>query len=153
TVSAGTAPPRPLLLGEQGLQALAGSRTDPIYWAGARPGTTYEVTRTESGHIFVRYLPTGAGAAARGSTYLTVATYPQPNAPAQLPPAPRRSGSVTIRVAGGGLFVSAAARPTNFYLAYPGAHEQVEIYDPPAPEALRFARSGRVRPFSASAQA
>src|SRR5919108_40576 len=31
----------------------------PIYWAGPRPGTTYEYTETSSGNVYVRYLPKG----------------------------------------------------------------------------------------------
>src|SRR3954452_23185857 len=38
-----------------GLRSFAGTVPMPVYWAGTRPHTTYELTRTDSGNIFVRY--------------------------------------------------------------------------------------------------
>src|SRR5689334_21415961 len=40
----------------QGLHDLASSADHPVYWAGERPGQRYELTITDQGNIFVRYL-------------------------------------------------------------------------------------------------
>ena len=54
------------------------AKTDrPIYWAGTRPGTRFELTRTRRGKSFVRYLPGGVEAGDKRPAFLTVATYPQ----------------------------------------------------------------------------
>jgi hypothetical protein len=41
------------------LTALPATVHHPVYWAGPKPGFTYELTRTSSGLIFIRYLPNG----------------------------------------------------------------------------------------------
>ena len=51
--------PHPVAASVAKLKALSTSLNQPIYWAGAKAGTTYELTQSTSG-IFVRYLPKGA---------------------------------------------------------------------------------------------
>src|SRR6266511_3847988 len=41
------------------LRALPKSVGHPIYWAGRKPGQTYELTQTSSGNIYIRYLTAG----------------------------------------------------------------------------------------------
>ncbi len=40
-----------------GLKSVAVQAQHAVFWAGARPGVTYELTRGVDGRIFVRYLP------------------------------------------------------------------------------------------------
>src|SRR5436190_14285815 len=39
------------------LRALPGQVGHDVYWAGKKTGYTYELTQTNQGNIFVRYLP------------------------------------------------------------------------------------------------
>ena len=128
-----------------GLSAIAALRRSPVYWAGPRGGVVYEVTETTDGYVFVRYLPRGAEVGTPRHL-LTVATYPRGDAYGDVQAAARRPGAVAVTLGGGGLAVYDERKPTSVYVAYPGAHEQVEIYDPAASEALRLAQSELVTP-------
>lgn len=112
-----------------GLTALAKALRRSIYWAGARPGVTYELTAPSDGRVFVRYLPGGVPVGS-SRAYLTIGTYPVADAYAVTRGLLRRRGVVSVPVGGGGVAVYSAARPTNVYVAYPGVAEQVEVYSP-----------------------
>jgi hypothetical protein len=127
-----------------GLNALSGLRGQPVYWAGARPGAVYEVTEN-AGHVYVRYLRSGAQLGSLQPDFLTVATYPRPDAYADVEAAAKRPGAVTITLPGG-LAVYDQATPTSVYLAYRASTQQVEVYSPSALEARRVVESGLVRP-------
>ena len=102
----------------------------PLYWAGQRRGTTYELTQTPDGRVYVRYLPHGVQVGS-GRPYLTVGTYPVANAYATTKAAASKPGAVPIRISGGIAFYD-KSRPTSVYLAFPGVDEQIEVYDPSA---------------------
>jgi len=72
-------PVGPVGLSESGLRTLAAAVRQPIYWAGPKKDYLYELTRTRDRKIFIRYLPPGATVGAK-RPYLTIATYPYPNA-------------------------------------------------------------------------
>lgn len=135
----------PRIATTDGLSALSGLRGEPIYWAGARAGTVYEVTENTAGQMFVRYLPSGTQRGSPRADFLAVATYPRPDAYADIQAAAKRPGAVTIELPGG-LAVYDEATPTSVYLAYRGSTQQVEVYSPSALEARRVVESGRVRP-------
>lgn len=61
-----------------------------VYWAGTRRGFSYELT--ESGCVFVRYLPHGVAAGDRRARFLTIGIYPDPHAFRNLERAARRPG-------------------------------------------------------------
>src|SRR5207244_701046 len=44
------------------LRTLAASLGQPVYWAGPEPGHRYELRRTNTGAVFLRYLPRGVKA-------------------------------------------------------------------------------------------
>lgn len=119
----------------------------PVYWIGARPGTTYEVTRTADGRVFVRYLPSGTEVGA-DRPYLTVGTYPVANALQVTRGLASGNGSARLQAAPGAVAFYARSRPTNIYEAFPGVHYQVEVYDPSSAEGRRLVRSNRVVPIS-----
>jgi hypothetical protein len=131
------------------LNAFAGSIGHPIYWVGPQPSFTYELSRTGGGRVYIRYLPAGVKAGSASPNYLTVGTYPQPNAFATLRATAQRQGTRTIRLAGGGRAFQYKARPTSVYLAYPRSNYQIEIFDPSPKRALRLVASGRVTPVGA----
>jgi hypothetical protein len=127
------------------LRALPGKLGHTVYWAGPRSGVTYELTLTDSGRVFVRYLPAGArlGTSTR---YLFVATFPLKNAFSVAKKAAQRSDAVPISVDGGVGFYSRSS-PTNVYLAFPGSNYEVEVFDPDARQAGELVRSGQIEPI------
>jgi hypothetical protein len=127
-----------------GLSAVSGLRGQPVFWAGARPGAVYEVTES-AGQVFVRYLVSSTQLGSPRPDFLTVATYPRPDAYADIEAAAKRPGAMTIELPGG-LAVYDEATPTSVYLAYRGSTQQVEVYSPSALEARRVVESGLVRP-------
>jgi hypothetical protein len=133
------------LTSEQGLVSLQDQLGHPIYWAGA--GKRLELTRTNQGNVYVRYLKSGA-ATTKGqrSPYTTISTYPFKDATAGLKAVSKRPGTVVDRSRKGALVVYNKKRPTNVYLARDGENVEVEIYDPSPKRALRLATSGKVRP-------
>ena len=136
-----------LRLSESSLKALAASLGRPVFWAGRRPRTSYEVVRASRGELYVRYLPRARRARQDGRAVLTIATYPQPNALARLRAEARQRGLTTVRLRGGGLAVFDPRVPTNVYLARPRSGFQIEVYDPSPGIARRLVVSGRVTPL------
>jgi len=128
------------------LRAFAESESIPVYWAGPRPGFTYELTETAKCNVYIRYLPCGVEIGDRRPDYTTIGTYPYKNAYSTLQALGTRTGTRVRRVAGGGIVVVSSQSPKSVYLGFPGQDYQVEVYDPSARRALRLATSGRVRP-------
>jgi hypothetical protein len=137
----------PQALSPAELHSVAAS-AGPIYWAGPRRGKIYEVTRTGEGRVYVRYLQRAADVGSPRPDSLTVATYPEKNAFGQIQAASRRAGAVTIQLAGGGLAVYDQARPTSLYLAYPGAKQQIEVFDPSPSRARLLVKAGQIQPVA-----
>ncbi len=133
----------PVAVSPSGLRTMSSTLKQPIYWAGARRGYTYELTRTSDAKIFVRYLPPGVKVGAKGANYLIVATYPFPNALNGLKAV---SKGRTIPISGNGIAVVDGSYPKSVHLAFPGVDYQVEVYDPKPATALSVATSGDVRP-------
>ena len=133
----------PVGLSAAGLQAQSGSLHQPIFWAGPKAGYTYELTRTSTGRVYVRYLPPGAAVGAKGASYLVVATYPFPNALTALK---KVSGGKGVALPGRGLAVVNTRYPKSVYVAFPGVDYQIEVYDPSPRTARKVALSGAVRP-------
>lgn len=130
------------------LRTLAEKAAAPIYWAGTRPGKRFELTRTRTGKVFVRYLPPGVMAGDKRPAFLTVATYPQRDAYSVTADSSRKAGMVSKPTPSGGLAVWRRKRPHSVYLAYPGGNQLVEVFSPDAEEAQRLALAGLVGPVS-----
>jgi hypothetical protein len=126
------------------LTALPATVHHPVYWAGPKPGFTYELTRTSSGLIFIRYLPNGVPLGTNQPRYLTIGTYPVKNAFAAVRAIAKRSGTPPMSISGGGIAVQDATHPTSVYLAYPGSDYQIEVFDPSPTAARRTAVSGAI---------
>ena len=116
----------------------------PLYWLGRKPGVTYELTQTDAGAVFVRYLPSGV-APGVNRPHLTVATYPFPGAFAALRRTAAQNPTGTIRLSGGGLAVVDAGYPNSIHVAYPGVPYQVEVFAPSPARARAVVSSGQVR--------
>jgi hypothetical protein len=145
TTSTTTTPAKaigPVGLSAKGLRTLTQSVKQPIYWAGAKSGYLYELTRTTTGKIFVRYLPPGVKVGSKKATFLIVATYPVPNAFKSLK---NLSSQHHFSIPGGGIAVVDKAHPQSVHLAFPGVNYQFEVYDPSPARSLQIAKSGDVR--------
>lgn len=128
------------------LRALSDQVGHPIYWIGPRPRRTYELTRTSSGRIFIRYLPPGAEIGNRSADYTIVGTYPVSDALDVLRKLSTQEGEKGVLAPGGGLAVYSIEAPNNVYVAFPGSDVQIEVFDPRPQRALRLVTSGRVAP-------
>lgn len=127
------------------LKALATSVGHAVYWIGAKPGTTYEVRTTSSGSVYLRYLPRGVRVGVN-KPYLTIGTYPVPNAFRVTTRLSRKPGAVPIEIGSDGVAFYSEARPTNVYVAYRGVDVQIEVYDPSANRAHDLVASKVLRP-------
>jgi hypothetical protein len=141
-----TAATGPVAATPAALRALSAEVGHPIYWVGPQRGSTYELTRTASGRIFIRYLPSGAKVGNRRASYTIVGTYPVSKALQVLQDLSKQPGEKSTPAPGGGLAVYSTSSPTNVYVAYPGSDVQIEVFDPSAARALRLVTSGRVAP-------
>jgi hypothetical protein len=131
------------------LNEFAGSLGHPVYWAGAQPRFTYELSHTKDGRVYIRYLPLGATVGSTKANYLTVGTYPQRHAFRTIRAAAKSQGVRALDIAGGGVAFQYKSRPTHVYLAYPGSDYQIEVFDPAPAVALRLVTSGQIKPVGA----
>jgi hypothetical protein len=120
----------PALLTRTGLEHVAEAVGHPVYWAGDRAGYSYELTVTAGGRVFVRYLPQGVSAGDPRADFVTVGTYPDAGAYANLERAARRSDATSVRLDDGGLTVVSSKAPSSAYVGWPGSKYQVEVFDP-----------------------
>jgi hypothetical protein len=130
------------------LRTIAERIPHPVYWAGARPGRDYELTRTRDGRIYIRYLPSGTRVGSARGDFLTVGTYPQDAAFQTVKATARKQGAATIRLSAGGIAFQDRNRPTSAYVAYPGSNFQIEVFHPSATRALRIVRAGGLVPLA-----
>ena len=129
---------QPVAASRHRLRVLAASLGHPIFWLGPEPGYTYELTQTQNGKIYIRYLPHGVRVGS-AKPYLTVATYPFPGAF----PAIQR-----LTQARGALAVVDGQYPKSIHLAYPGSNFQVEVYDPLPSTTRKIVASREIVPVS-----
>jgi hypothetical protein len=132
----------------QGLQQLAASVDHPVYWAGERPGKSYELTISDQGNIFVRYLDPNTPVGSRSVTSLTIGTYPVQNAYEALQGIAKKPGSKTGKTPDGGFVVTNEGTPQSVYIAYPNSDHEIEVYDPDPKTAFSLATSGAVVPIT-----
>lgn len=137
----------PVAASQADLVDLSGSLDQPVYWAGKQPGTTQlELTQTQDGNVYVRYLTNNAPVSSAKPSYLTVGTYPFPDAYHALQVIAKRPGGIEKDVADDGLVVTNRNSPKSVYLAYPDQDVQVEVYDPHPAKALELVTSGAIAP-------
>ena len=139
-------PVGPVVLSAAQLEHFAAGAGQPVYWAGPRSGYVYELTRTLSGRVFVRYLPQGYVAGDTRPEFMTVATYRTSAAYDDLRRATKTGGSATA-VAGGGSAVTWHHSTTNVYLAYPHTNYQVEVFNPVPGHARKLLLNGAIVPI------
>ena len=128
------------------LRQLAKDVGHPIYWIGPAANTTYELTKTSSGRIFVRYLTNGVSVGTQSASYTLIGTYPFTKPYKTLQELSAKSGEESFSAPASGLAVYSKDHPTNIYLAYPGSNVEIEVYDPSPSRARSLIREGRVAP-------
>jgi hypothetical protein len=127
----------------QQLRAVDSSAGKALYWVGPRSGMTYELTETDDGRVYVRYLP-GGTKVRDPSPHTTVGTYPFRNPVAAVEAIANDTGGQTFSIAGGGLAAVDGNHPTSVYVAFPRSNYQIEVFDPSASRARRLVSSGLV---------
>jgi hypothetical protein len=135
---------QPVAVSEAQLKEVARAQDTPVYWAGARSGTTYEVTRIARGGIYIRYLTGDARPGDPRPRFLTIGTYPQPNAYAVVDAAGRRPGYITRTTRSGALVVYGRRRDQSVYFTFPNAAFQVEVFGPTPRQALSLVLGGEI---------
>jgi hypothetical protein len=135
----------PTIVSQAQLERFAGSLDYPVYWAGPKPGFSYELTAT-NGRVWVRYLPAGVKAGDPRPNFLVIGTYRQPHGFDGLLAAAKQPDSLSKRIADGGLLVFSSERPTSVYFGYPGVKYQVEVYAPSAKSARALVVDGKATP-------
>ena len=113
----------------------------PVYWAGERPGSELELTETEDGSFYVRYLSGGAEPGDERPIFLTVGTYPVPDAIGAVRRSAREAQVDPKKLPDGGLAFVPPTNTSSVYVAYPGSDYQIEIYHPDPATALDIART------------
>jgi len=136
---------RPKAVTVQQLGALESSVAHPVYWVGPRSGTTYELTETSDGRIYLRYLPRGTKVG-DPRPHTTVGTYPFKNPVAAVKAVAKQTGRRPFSIASGGVAAVDGTHPTSVYAAFPGSNYQIEVFDPSPARAHRLVSSGLVVP-------
>jgi hypothetical protein len=138
-------PPAPeqVALTVAGLKQRAKELGHPVYWVGPKAGFTYELTEAANGQIVIRYLPPGTSAGTAGE-FLTVGTYPYPNALAAIRGLTTAGDVAKVELAGGGLAVVDKNSAKSIHIAFPGVDYQVEVFDSTAAAALQVVSRGLV---------
>jgi hypothetical protein len=137
-------PGRPAAATAAELRSVAKQLGHPVFWAGPKPGYTYEVTETSNGSAYVRYLPPGVKVGDPRADFLIVATYPFRGALAAVR---RTAGGVApLRLHDQGVAVVDRSYPESIHLAFPGVAYEIEVFDPSPATTLKVVDSGRVAP-------
>jgi hypothetical protein len=134
---------RPTAATVQQLRAHESSVGHPVYWIGSKAGTIYELTESNGGRIYIRYLPRGREVG-DPEPHTTVGTYPFRNPIAAVRAIAKDTGTRTFSVAGGGLAAVDGDHPTSVYVAFPRSNVQIEVFDPSAARARGLVSSGLV---------
>jgi len=136
----------PQLVSQQQLAAYAKTLPNPVYWAGPQQSLSYELTKTAGGSTYVRYLPKGVAAGDPRPIFLTVGTYPRPNAFATVQQAAKQNPRSAVNLPAGGLAVPSPRSAKSVYLSYPKSPVLVEIFSTNPARSLSLARQRAIVP-------
>jgi hypothetical protein len=130
------------------LLAKAGSLSGPAYWIGPRAGTSsYELTDTPDGRIYIRYLTGGAEAGDPRPGFLTIGSYPVAEAAKALEGVAKGGEGQTLSHRSGYEVLSSSGA-TNAYVVFDEQPDvQVEVFSPQTGEAAELATSGALKPL------
>jgi hypothetical protein len=129
------------------LKALPASVGHDVYWAGSKPGYTYELTKTNDGKVYIRYLPSGVQVNDKRPDFLTVGTYLFLHAYTAARRASRSGTSFKATLPGGGIAYTRKKFPRSVFFTYPGSDYMQEVYDRSPKRARSLVTKGQVRPI------
>ena len=135
----------PIVLNAAELKARVTALNQEAYWIGPVAGYSYELTRTATKAVYVRYVPAGVKAGANEGQYLVIATYPFAGALAAVKAV---DNGHPLKVAGskGAIAAVESGKPTNVRVAFPNVDYQIEVYAPSPQGALAAATSAALKP-------
>ncbi len=147
TTQATVTPVGPIVLSEAGLKARVAALDQLVYWIGPVTGTRYELKRTMTGDVYVRYLPPGVDARDRPGRLCR-------DRDVSLQGSVRRGQSFTAegKIAhgcgreGSGIASIERGSRRNVHVAFPHLDYQVEVYAPRAKAARKLATGGSLTP-------
>jgi hypothetical protein len=129
------------------VKALPASVGHDVYWAGPRRGYTYELTKTNDGKIYIRYLPPGVQVNDKRPDFLTVGTYLYPHAFAAAKRGSRSGTAFKTTLPGGAIAYTRKKFPRSVFFAYPGSDYLQEVYDRSPKRARSLVIKGQVKPI------
>lgn len=129
------------------LEAQAADLPHTAYWIGSRDGTdSYELTLTGEGLVYVRYLTDGAEAGDQRADFLTVGSYPLPDASSALKTAAQTGDQELAQE--DGYETLTGGDGNNAYVVFADEPDiQVEVYSATPGEADDLVSSGAVEPL------
>ncbi len=136
----------PVGLSESELLEKAGSFPTPAYWVGPQPGTDqYELTQTDDGRIYVRYLTGSGEVGAQTPDYLTVGTYPVAGAKEALRRSKAEGGTgALLELPGRDVLEGGSGQ--NVYVVFNDQPDlQIEVFDPTPGRAIQLATKGELQ--------
>jgi hypothetical protein len=118
------------------------------YWVGPDPtAEQYELTSTADGRIYIRYLTAGAEPGVELPSFLSVGTYPVPDALQALRDSEAAGGTKGLSREDG-YWMLQGGSGQNVYVVFDHQPDlQIEIFDPMPGGALKLARSAALRPL------
>jgi hypothetical protein len=140
TTDPGVTPIYPVLLTQAELETRIRDLNQTVYWIGPVKGDNYELTRTTTNNVFIRYLPKDVPVNGEPGRHLVIGTYPYRDALNAL----KASGTgtpITLTSTPPGIAVVDTKTPTNVRVAFKGLDFQIDVYDPKAADALKYATS------------
>jgi hypothetical protein len=145
---AGSAETNAVALSESELLARVSSLAQPAFWVGPRAGTSsYELSTTPDGRVYIRYLTGGAEAGDPRPNFLTVGTYPVDEAQTALRDASRAAKGKQSLSKQNGYEVLSASEANDAYVVFDNQpNVQIEVFSPQAGEAAELAKSGALKP-------
>ena len=119
----------------------------PVFWAGNRAGSEYEVRDDASGNVHFRYLTGGAPAGDTEQTFLDIGTYPFTGAYKATKSLANGDGVVKVKV-GKAIGFYQKNRPYSVILSFPSRPDlQIEVYHPEKNGALAIVKQGDIVPM------
>jgi len=132
------------VVSEGDLASIPDQMEHPVFWAGKRADTDFEVSNDATGNVHLRYLPAGSSAGAQGN-YLDIGSYPFTGAYDATKQLAKQSGVIKVKAAGNAIGFVQKNNPYSVILSYPSHPDlQVEVYNPQKNAALTVVKQGDI---------
>lgn len=132
------------ILTQPQLQAKVAKLGYPVYWLGPRENTEYEYTHRADGRVYIRYVKPGTTAGSY-TRFLTVGTYPMPDAYEVVKKVSKLPDAREIDVKGGIIGAQSEKKPQSVYAAFRGKDLELEVYSPDEGAAVQEVQDGNLQ--------